>query len=36
MIASLQAALKNAIQVRYQLEDGELAIEPLPTVTSAG
>ena len=31
IIASLQAALKNAIQVRYQLEDGELAVEPLPT-----
>lgn len=31
IIASLQAALKSAIQVRYQLEDGELAIEPLPT-----
>lgn len=28
--ASLQAALKNAIQVRYQLEDSELAAEPLP------
>jgi very-short-patch-repair endonuclease len=31
VIASLQAALKSAIQVRYQLEDGELAIEPLPS-----
>jgi ATP-dependent helicase YprA (DUF1998 family) len=31
VIATLQAALKNAIQVRHQLEDGELAIEPLPT-----
>jgi very-short-patch-repair endonuclease len=30
-MASLQAALKNAIQVRYQLEDNELAAEPLPT-----
>jgi superfamily II DNA/RNA helicase/very-short-patch-repair endonuclease len=30
-MASLQAALKNAIQIRYQLEDGELAAEPLPT-----
>jgi len=29
-MASLQAALKKAIQVRYQLEDGELAAEPLP------
>jgi len=29
-MASLQAALKNAIQVRYQLEDNELAAEPLP------
>ncbi|MGH9388041.1 MAG: Zn-binding domain-containing protein, partial [Vicinamibacteria bacterium] len=28
--ASLQAALKNAIQVCYQLEDGELAAERLP------
>jgi ATP-dependent helicase YprA (DUF1998 family) len=28
--ASIQAALKNAIQVRYQLEDMELAAEPLP------
>ncbi len=31
VVASLQAALKTAIQVRYQLEDGELAVEPLPT-----
>lgn len=30
-IASLQSALKNAIQVKYQLEDNELAVEPLPT-----
>lgn len=30
-MASLQSALKNAIQVRYQLEDKELAAEPLPT-----
>ncbi|OGO32969.1 MAG: hypothetical protein A2Z16_04630, partial [Chloroflexi bacterium RBG_16_54_18] len=29
-MASLQAALKAAIQVRYQLEDDELAAEPLP------
>ncbi len=29
-MASLQAALKNAIQVEYQLEDDELAAEPLP------
>jgi very-short-patch-repair endonuclease len=29
-MASLQAALKNAIQVVYQLEDTELAAEPLP------
>ncbi|SMG37187.1 ATP-dependent helicase YprA, contains C-terminal metal-binding DUF1998 domain [Dethiosulfovibrio salsuginis] len=29
-MASLQSALKNAIQVRYQLEDSELAAEPLP------
>jgi hypothetical protein len=27
---SLQAALKHAIQVEYQLEDNELAAEPLP------
>jgi ATP-dependent helicase YprA (DUF1998 family)/very-short-patch-repair endonuclease len=30
MMASLGAALKAAIQVRYQLEDSELAVEPLP------
>ncbi len=30
MMASLGAALKSAIQVRYQLEDSELAVEPLP------
>jgi len=29
-MASLQAALKNAIQVKYQLEDNELAALPLP------
>jgi hypothetical protein len=29
-MASLQAALKAAIQVHYQLEDDELAAEPLP------
>lgn len=29
--ASLQAALKNAIQVTYELEDAELAAERLPT-----
>lgn len=30
-MASLQAALKNAIQVEYQLEDSEIAAEPLPS-----
>lgn len=30
VMASLQAALKRAIQVEYQLEDSELAAEPLP------
>ena len=30
VMASLQAALKNAIQVEFQLEDSELAAEPLP------
>ncbi len=29
-MASLQAALKTAIQVAYQLEDRELQVEPLP------
>src|SRR3990172_9154306 len=28
--ASLQSALKAAIQIRYQLEENELAVEPLP------
>lgn len=30
ILASLQSVLKNAIQVKYQLEDSELAVEPLP------
>ncbi len=30
-MATLQAALKNAIQVYFQLEDSELAAEPLPS-----
>ena len=30
LLASLQAAFKHAIQVVYQLEDNELAAEPLP------
>ncbi|GHO84906.1 DEAD/DEAH box helicase [Dictyobacter formicarum] len=30
VMASLQSALKSAIQIRYQLEDNELAAEPLP------
>ena len=30
-MASLQASLKNAMQVCFQLEDGELAAEPLPS-----
>ena len=29
-MASLEAALKQAIQIHYQLEDNELAAEPLP------
>lgn len=32
VMASLQAALKHAIQVSYQLEDAELAAEPLPNI----
>jgi very-short-patch-repair endonuclease len=31
LMASLQAALKRAVQVVFQLEDAELAVEPLPT-----
>ncbi len=31
VIASLQSALKGAIRTLYQLEDSELAVEPLPT-----
>ncbi|MCG3193079.1 MAG: hypothetical protein DIJKHBIC_02328 [Thermoanaerobaculia bacterium] len=34
VMASLQYAIKNAIQVEYQLEDNELAVEPLPNVES--
>jgi ATP-dependent helicase YprA (DUF1998 family) len=30
VMASLQAILKSAIQVKYQLEDNEIAAEPLP------
>jgi len=30
-MATLQAALKQAIQIEYQLEDNELACEPLPS-----
>lgn len=30
-MASIAAALKNAIQAEYQLEDAELAVEPLPS-----
>lgn len=32
VMASLQAALRHAIQVTYQLEDAELAAEPLPGI----
>lgn len=31
VLASMQAALKNAIQIQYQLEENELAAEPLPS-----
>jgi hypothetical protein len=31
VVASLQSALQKAIQAIYQLEDGELAVEPLPS-----
>ena len=31
-LTSLQAALKSGIQVTYQIEDNELAAEPLPSV----
>jgi ATP-dependent helicase YprA (DUF1998 family)/very-short-patch-repair endonuclease len=31
VMASLQSALKQAIQIHFQLEDNELAAEPLPT-----
>jgi superfamily II DNA/RNA helicase len=31
VMASIQAALKNAIQVEFQVEDQELAVEPLPS-----
>lgn len=30
VMASLQSALKHAIQVEFELEDNELAVEPLP------
>jgi ATP-dependent helicase YprA (DUF1998 family)/very-short-patch-repair endonuclease len=33
--AALQAALKNAIQIVFNLEDGELAAEPLPSRSDA-
>lgn len=32
-LASLQAALKAAIQAQYQLEDNELSVEPLPSIS---
>jgi len=33
VVASLQSALQKAIQAIYQLEDGELAVEPLPSLS---
>lgn len=30
IMASLQAALRKAIQIKYQLEENEIAVEPLP------
>ncbi len=35
LAAGLQAALKNAVQVEFNLEDSELAAEPLPARTDA-
>ena len=32
VVASLQSALQKAIQAIYQLEDAELAVEPLPSL----
>src|SRR5262249_51593613 len=32
-MASLESALRNAVQMTYQLEEGELASEPLPSIT---
>src|SRR3546814_14776486 len=31
-MASLEAAVKHAIQVEFQLEEGELSTEPLPSL----
>lgn len=31
LMASLQAALRKAIQINYQLEENEIAVEPLPS-----
>ncbi|MCP4690394.1 MAG: DUF1998 domain-containing protein, partial [Desulfobacterales bacterium] len=33
-MASLQAALKNAMQVHYQLEENEISAEPLPSAAN--
>lgn len=32
MMASLQSSLRKAIQINYQLEENEIAVEPLPTM----